>query len=267
MFKMIAFLKRDWQSMLSYRFRFIMQFVGISLTVLFLFFVGRTFRGSFSVQLARYGNDYFAFAILGMSLSTFVSTGLYSFSSQIRNAQVQGTLEALLMTPTPIYTVLLGNSLWSFLKSFFESILMITVSIIILKLSVSLEQLLLVAAALVLTFSSFLSIGLVSASFIMVFKQGNPINAFFGASSYFLGGLLFPIEVMPSWMQWISKILPLTHSGKIVREILLVNATEREIFTSLIYLLAFTLVIGPLSIYIFHHALKRAKKDGSLVQY
>jgi len=265
--KMLAFLRRDWQSMVSYRFRFFLQLVGIMLTVLFLFFVGETFRGGFSLQLERYGNDYFAFAILGMALSTFVSTGLYSFSSQIRNAQVQGTLEALLMTPNSVYTILIGNSLWSFLRSFFESFLLIGVSIIILKLSVDLTQFLLLTASLILTFCAFISVGLVSASFTLVFKQGNPINAFFGASSYLLGGLLFPVEVMPRGIQWISQLLPLTHSSRIVREILLVGAEDRQIMTSLLFLIFFTAVVGPLSLFIFHHALKRAKKDGSLVQY
>ena len=121
--KMISFLIRDLRSHVSYRFRFFMQFFGIFLTASFVFFVGKTFQGAFSFQLARYGNDYFAFAILGMAMSTFVSTGLYSFSGQIRNAQVQGTLEALLMTPTSVYTILVGNSLWSFMRSFFESFL------------------------------------------------------------------------------------------------------------------------------------------------
>ncbi|MBB6479619.1 ABC transporter permease [Spirochaeta isovalerica] len=265
--KMLAFLKRDWQSMLSYRFRFILQLIGILLTVLFLFFVGKTFSGGFSIQLERYGNDYFAFAILGMALSTFVSTGLYSFSSQIRNAQVQGTLEALLITPNSVYTILIGNSLWSFLKSFFESFFLIGVSILILKLSVDPGQVALLFISLVLTFGAFISVGLVSASFTLVFKQGNPINAFFGASSYFLGGLLFPVEVMPKGIQWISKLLPLTHSSKIVREILLVSPQDRQILTSLLFLFLFTALVGPLSLYIFHHALKRAKKDGSLVQY
>ncbi|MBN2659491.1 MAG: ABC transporter permease [Spirochaetales bacterium] len=265
--KMLAFLRRDWQSMVSYRFRFILQFLGIGFTVVFLFFVGRTFRGGFSVELERYGNDYFAFAILGMTLSTFVSTGLYSFSSQIRNAQIEGTLEALLMTPNSVYTILIGNSLWSFLKSFLESIFLLGVSLILLKLTADATQIALLLLLLILTFGAFISVGLVSASFTLVFKQGNPINAFFGASSYFLGGLLFPVEVMPRGIQWISKMLPLTHASRTVREILLVGPQDRRIVPSLLFLLIFTALVGPLSLYIFHHALKRAKKDGSLVQY
>ncbi len=264
---MFAFLLRDFQSNVSYRLRFFMQFAVALVTISFIFFLGKTFQGAFSTQLARYGNDYFAFAILGMAVSSFVSTGLYSFSGQIRNAQVQGTLEALLMTPTSVYTILIGNSLWSFLQSFFESIFYIGVSIVILKIPVTLSQVLLVLIVLTLTFWAFLSIGMLSASFTLVFKQGNPINAIFGTSSYFLGGLLFPIEVLPSWLQGFSNVLPMTHAVKLIREILLISPGDQEITSSLLYLLGFILIACPAGLISFHAALKRAKKDGSLVQY
>lgn len=265
--KMLAFLKRDMQSILSYRFRFLMQFISLFLTIGFIYFIGKTFQGTISFQLERYGNDYFAFAILGMALSSFVSTGLYSFSGEISSAQIEGTLEALLMTPTNIYTILIGNSLWSFIQSFGESIFYIVISILMLKIDITLIQILLVLIVLTLTFGAFLSIGLASASFTLVFKQGNPINAFFGASSYFLGGLLFPIEVLPSWLQWVSKLLPIAHAGKLVREILLVDPAEQQIFLSFVYLIVFILLVAPLSLRMFNLALRRAKKDGSLVQY
>jgi ABC-2 type transport system permease protein len=265
--KMSAFLLRDLRSIMSYRLRFFMQFASIFVPVVFIFFIGKTFQGAFSLQLERYGSDYFAFAILGMAMSSFVSTGLYSFSGQIRSAQVEGTLEALLMTPTSVYTILIGNSLWSFLQSFFESFFYIMVSILILKLSISIGQIIQVLAVLGLTFGAFLSIGLVSASFTLVFKQGNPINALFGASSYILGGILFPVEVLPSWIRWVSNILPMTHSGKLIRELLLVGPESQDIQASLLFLLIFTLIVAPIGLFVFNLALKQAKKDGSLVQY
>lgn len=264
---MFAFLLRDFRNSVSYRLRFFMQFIGALITISFIFFLGKTFQGAFSTQLARYGNDYFAFAILGMAVSSFVSTGLNSLSGQIRNAQVQGTLEALLMTPTSVYTILIGNSLWSFLQSFFESIFYVGVSIIILKIPVNLPQILSVLLVLVLTFWAFLSVGMLSAAITLVFKQGNPINALFGTSSYFLGGLLFPIEVLPSWLKGFSTVLPITHAVRLVREILLISPGEQELTSSLLYLSVFIIIACPVGLLSFHFALKRAKKDGSLVQY
>jgi uncharacterized membrane protein len=61
-------------------------------------------------------------------------------------------------------------------ESFLESILYLGFAVVIIGLKVTILQLGLVLLILVLTFLSFLSLGMISAAFIMVFKQGNPIN-------------------------------------------------------------------------------------------
>jgi ABC-2 type transport system permease protein len=265
--KLFGFLKRDMLELISYRFRLFMNLGGLLVGVFFLFFIGKTFRNSFSEYLVRYGNDYFAFALLGMSVSTFVSTGLYSLSDQVREAQVQGTLEALLITPTSANTILFGNSLWSFVESFLESALYICITIILIGLKATFLQVALVLLILALTFLCFLSLGMISAAFIMAFKQGNPINLIFGASSYFLGGLIFPVEVLPLPLQKISYILPITHASRAVREILLVPGNQGDWLSTVAFLGLFALIVGPVGLCLLKLALSRAKRDGSLVQF
>lgn len=265
--KLLQFLRRDFLELISYRFRLFMSFGSLIIGVFFFFFISRTFSGSFSIYLERYGNNYFAFALLGMSVSTFVSTGLYSLSGQVRDAQVQGTLEALLVTPTSANLILFGNSLWSFVESFLESILYLGIAIVIIGLRISLAQIALVILILLLTFLCFLFLGMISAAFIMAFKRGNPINLLFGSSSYFLGGLLFPIEVLPIPLQKISFFLPMTHAATAVREILLVSGDQGKWLPTIGFLACFALVVGPVGLYTLKLSLARAKKEGSLVQF
>jgi ABC-2 type transport system permease protein len=267
MHKLFAFLVRDFLGLISYRFRLFMNFGSMLIGVFFFFFIGKTFGNNFSVYLSRYGNDYFAFALLGMSVSTFVSTGLYSLSGQVRDAQVEGTLEALLLTPTSANAILFGNSLWSFVESFLESILYLCIAAIIIGLHVSITQIALVLLILFLTFLCFLFLGMISAAFIMAFKQGNPINLIFGTSSYFLGGLLFPIEVLPVPLQKISFFLPMTHATTAIREILLVPGNQGEWLPTIGFLACFALIVGPAGLYLLKLSLARAKKEGSLVQF
>jgi ABC-2 type transport system permease protein len=265
--KLLAFLKRDLLELVSYRFRLFLSLGGMLVGVFFLYFIGRTFNNSFSEYLARYGNDYFAFALLGMSVSSFVSTGLYSLATQVREAQVQGTLEALLVTPTSPNMILFGNSLWSFLESFLDSLLYLGIAIVIIGLKVSMIQIALVLLILGLTFLCFLSLGMISAAFIMAFKQGNPINLLFGTSSYFLGGLLFPVEVLPLPLQKASFFLPITHAARAVREILLVPGNQGDWLSTIIFLGAFALIVGPAGLCLLRLSLSRAKREGSLVQF
>lgn len=237
------------------------------MTVFFILFISKLIGGNINSYLEEYGNNYFAYALIGMAVSAFISTGLYSFSSQIRQAQIEGTLEILLLSPISVFTVLTGNSLWSFIQSFIESFILLAIVVILVPDYIGLIEVLLVLAILLGTFSSFLSLGMISASFILVFKQGNPINMIFGATSYFLGGLFFPIEVMPNSFQFFSHLLPAYHSAKLVREVILVNPDSRNLAYSFLYLFLFSIITGTIGIFLFRLSLRTAKKNGSLIQF
>lgn len=267
MYKFYCFIKRDFLIQISYRFRIFLSLIASLAAVFMFFFLGKTFQSGFSVYLARYGNDYFSFVLLGMSVTTFVSTGLYSLAAEVRAAQIEGTLEYLLATPTSPNMILFGNSAWSFVKSFLQSILYLAVTIVIIKLDISMYQIILVLLVLFLTFLCFISLGMISAAFIMVFKQGNPINLVFGTLSYYLGGVIFPIEVLPVSVQKLSVLLPMFHASKAIREILLVPYGNGDWMATILYLITFSAFAFPLGIGMLRLALSRAKKEGSLVQF
>lgn len=265
--KLFAFIKKDLLIKISYRFNFILQYGRIAISLLMFYFIGMTFGGVISPHLKQYGGDYFSYALIGMAVSSFVSVGLNTIASEVRSAQMQGTLEALLGTPTSIYYILVGNSLWSFIEALLGTLVMLIFGILVLNLPVTLSNSLAALLVLLLTFISFLSIGILSASFIMIFKQGNPIGMIFGTSSYFLGGVIFPVEVLPSSLQYLSVFLPITHAVKALRNLLLAQMDFYSIIPLLINLLIFIAILSPLSILFFRYSINRARLNGSLVQY
>ncbi|MBN2158527.1 MAG: ABC transporter permease [Spirochaetes bacterium] len=267
MMKIAAFLRKDLLIALSYRFNLLLQLVKIAVTLLMFYFIGQTFSGAISPYLARYGGDYFSYVLVGYAVSSFISVGLNALSDDVRSAQVEGTLEALLGTPTSIYTILIGNSLWSFIQAFLESFLLIAFGAAFLGFHLSIASIAGTLLILSLTLVAFLSIGMLSASFIMIFKQGNPIKLLFGTSSYFLGGIIFPVEVLPLPLQYLAEALPATHAIKALRELLLARTGFADIVPVLFNLLIFIAIVMPVSILAFRFAVRRAKRDGSLVQY
>jgi ABC-2 type transport system permease protein len=265
--KLLAFIKKDFLIMISYRFDTILQFGKMFVSVFAFYYISMTFSGTMSPYLERYGGSYFSFVLVGYSVSNFVSVGLDAFSAEIRSAQVEGTLEALLATPTSIYTILVGNSLWSFLEAFVDSIILLMVGIIFFDFQISLTHAVVILFILMLTLVAFLTVGMMSAAFIMIFKQGNPIRYIFGTSSYFLSGIIFPVEVLPAVFQDIAQILPITHTVKALRELLLTDSGYQTIMPYILYLGLFILILSPFSIFFFRYAVKQAKRQGSLMQY
>lgn len=265
--KILAFLKKDFLISMSYRFQIILRFGFMIATLCMFYFIGQTFMGSISPYLEEYGGNYFPYVLVGMAVSSFVYVGLSSFSYDVRDAQVKGTLEALLSTPTSIYTILIGNSMWSFVTSFLGSVLMLAGGMIFLGITFIASQLFIAFLILLLTFIAFLTVGMLSAAFIMIFKQGNPIDIIFGSSSYFLGGIFFPVEVLPEPLRVAGYMLPITHSIHALRQLLLAKVDPAQIISPVVNLIIFIIILGPVSILFFQYAVKRAKKAGSLIQY
>jgi len=265
--KILAFIKKDLLIMFSYRFDVFLSIFVSSLSLVFFYYLSKTFSGTMSQYLKEFNGNYFSFVLVGISVSSFVAVGLHAFANEIRSSQVEGTLEALISTPTSIYTILIGNSMLSFIKSFISSITILIIGSIFFGFFITFNNLLIILLILVLVFISFLAIGMLSASFIMVFKQGNPINFIFGYSSYFFGGIIFPVEVLPKPLQAMSYFLPITHATKALRKILLSQYDLNEIKILVSRLLVFILIFLPISFIAFHLSIRQAKKNGSLIQY
>ncbi|HWI12748.1 MAG TPA: hypothetical protein VNT02_00770 [Burkholderiales bacterium] len=101
-----AFLKRDFILATSYKSAFLMQLGGIFLGVPFIFFISR-FLGAGNSLLAAYNNNYFAFLLIGVALTDYLTISLATFNNSLRENQMMGTLEIIMMSPTSVSTLVL----------------------------------------------------------------------------------------------------------------------------------------------------------------
>jgi ABC-2 type transport system permease protein len=265
--KPLAFIRRDFRIASSYRLQFVMQAGGILLTTTTFAFVAKMLAGENMVALQPYGGDFFAFVIIGIALTDYLTVSTNVFAAEIRNAQVTGTLEALLLTPTSIITILLSTYIYRLLVTSLRTLLYIIAGMTLFNLQFHTENTLTILLAFVFTLLPFLGIGLLSASFIIVFKQGDPVSALISMTSGLLGGVLYPITVLPDWLQPVSWCLPVTHGLEALRQALLNGADIHAIGRQLMVLACFTLVFMTIGIYSLLNACKTAKKAGSLLYY
>ena len=120
---------------------------------------------------------------------------------------------------------------------------------------------------LVLTIISFSSLGIIAASFIMVLKRGNPVTWLFNATSNLLGGIYYPVSILPGWLMFISFLLPITYALRAMRLALLQGASFESLFTDILALIIFCILLLPISLLAFRYAVRKAKVDGSLTHY
>ncbi len=264
--RFLAFLERDLRVEASYRLSFVWFFVGIFTSVFMFYYMARLLGPAASPHLEEYGGNYFAFLLIGIAFSRYLSVALHGFSGGIRRAQSDGTLEAMLMTPTPVPVIAFGSSLWSYTRTTLDVLVYLVVGSLFLGVELQGNVM---AAVLVLLVSvaAFSAIGVISASIILVIKRGDPVVWVFSTVSSLLGGVYYPITILPDWVQRVAQLLPITYALRALRLVLLQGASLADLASDVLILMGFCLVLIPLSLYAFRVAMRRARHDGSLTHF
>ena len=265
--KLAAFIKKDFLIQISYRFSFMLNCMGLFIWVAIFYFIARMIGKGMNPYLKEYNADYFSFVLIGLAFYGYFFIALKAFSTSIREEQMMGTLEAIFLTPTKTAAVIIGMSFSDFIFTSSNAFICLFLGVFFLGVKLTGVNLgaIFVILALTVVFSS--SIGIISAAFIMLFKRGDPITWLISLFSGFFGGVYFPISILPNKLQFISQLLPITYALSALRHALLQGYSLKMLSSDIVILLFFTLVLFPLSIFIFKYAVERVKTEGSLAHY
>lgn len=262
-----AFLRRDLLQEASYRLSFFLQFINIFFSVLIFYFISQLLGEAAAPYLEAYGGDYFSFVLIGIAFMGYFSTGLSSFSNSLRHSQTTGTLEAMLTTPTRLSSIIIASSLWDYLETTLRVLVYLGVGVFFMQSRFGDANYLAALVVIILTVITASSLGIISASFIMVVKRGDPINWAFSTLTAFLGGVYYPVAILPPAFEWISRLLPITYSLHAMRLALLQGASWAALLPDILALIVFSIVLMPLGLRTFRYAVQKAKKEGSLTHY
>jgi ABC-2 type transport system permease protein len=264
--KVMAFLWRDWLIESGYRASFALRWVSVLVSALVFFFMGRLMGAAVAPALAAYGGDFFSFVLVGIALNSYFAIGLSSVASNLRQAQVTGTLEAMLLTPTPHSILVIGSSLWDYISATLNVLAYLIIGAL---LGVNLGNGNYLAALVVLALSiiTFSAIGVVAASAILITKRGDPVTWLFNTLLTLLGGVYYPIEILPGYLQRIAEFLPVTYALRAMRLALLKGYGLAALAREVAILALFCVVLVPISLWTFRFAINWARREGSLAQY
>ncbi len=263
----LAFLKKEFRCEASYKLPFLLNLFAIAVTIFIYYFIGKLFGPRAASHLKEFGTGYFPYVLLSMAFFNYIGVGIGSFSSRIRSEQLQGTLESLLITPARIETILCGMAVWNLIFATFNVLIYILLGIFLFKIDFSHINILSAGLTLFLTLTSFSCLGIISASFTLVFKKGNPIAFFINTLEGLLGGVYFPIGVMPVFLQFLAKFLPVTYAIRAMELSVYRGYSPSALKEELIFLFLFSAVLIPVSLKIFKFSLAKACRQGNLIKF
>lgn len=267
LYKALAFIKKDFLISASYKTTFILQWLGGFIPLFTFYFIAKLFEKSQIRPFSLSGEGYLSFVVVGMAFMNYFGSAVGISSSSIKREQLMGTMESVMVSPTDVTTIVIGMGLWNFIYVTINCFLYLLCASLFFGIDFSNANILASSVAIILTFISSISLSIISASFAMVYKMGNPISWKVGGFSAFLGGAFFPITILPKGLQLISYCLPITYSLKALRLSLLKGYSLRDLAPDIAILFFFSVFLLFLSIQIFKYATMKAKKEGSLSYY
>lgn len=264
---LLGFLRKDFLLTVSYRFATVLAFTQVVSGLLIYFFIDRLFGQDVVGHLQPYGVGYFAYVLLGLALFSFMGTGLSGLAGQVSWEQVTGTLEAVLATPLRPAALAVGLSLSGIVYACGEMAGYLLLGGILLEAPVGNLNLLSAVVILILAVISFNSLGLLAASVILVFKRGNFVAWIFQGVAGLLGGVYFPVEVLPDWLQALSALLPVTYAVRGLELAVYQGASISMLWGEILPLAFLAALLLPLGLFGFAASIRRAKRAGSLSHY
>ncbi len=265
--KLQAIFWRDLMTATSYRLGFLMQLTAPMFMIISFYFVGRLLKNASIPGLDQYGGDYFGFVLVGLVFTTYIGIALSTVASTTRRGQMLGTLEVVLTTQTSLATFLMGSSLYAIARATVFVAVYLVAGALLFGVDFTGANVPAGLLVLFLSMAVMLGLGILSGSFIIMFKQGDPLGLLVNSGAFLLSGVAYPVEVLPRWLQVGSAALPHTYALEALRMGLLQGASIGEILPELRALTLFAVVILPLSLLAFRYAVYRARTEGGFSQF
>jgi ABC-2 type transport system permease protein len=209
------------------------------------------------------GYDAFGFLLIGVAVNNAMTTTLTCFTRSVRNDQQNGVVKPLAASPMAPAAILALSAVYPIVRALVGAGACLVAGAL-LGLSYDTAN---PGAAVVVGFAAtaaFAAIGTLSAVFTLLLKRGDPVLWLFGTMSWLLGGVFFPVSVLPPELQQVSNLLPMTHALDAVRATLLEGASLQDVQGHLAVLTVIAAAGLPLGLAGIGAATARNRRTGRL---
>jgi len=261
---LLHFLGRDLRIAATYRSPFVLEIVQALFGASMLYYVARFVDSPELREAIPQGNSYFAYSLVGFVFFDYLNEAMDTFDRSLQEARDTRTLEPLLVTQVSLPVVLTGSALYPFLATTLRIAVYLGWGAMLFGFPLRGANWLTVVIVLLATLLAFSGLGILSAAYLLLFKRGNPFKWFILGVSSVAGGMLFPVSILPEWLQIVAHLNPVTYALDAMRGALLDDAGVLGIARPLSILFLSAAVLLPASIAVFSWALRRTKITGTL---
>jgi ABC-2 type transport system permease protein len=170
-----------------------------------------------TIQAQRLQNiDYFIPGILAMAL---MQLGIFTTSIPLISLRERKVLRRLGATPLPRSTLLASHVALRLVIGLIQAVLIVGIGMVAFEVQM-VGNWLLLFGFVILGALTFICLGFLVAAFARSEESGAALAQLIQFPMMFLGGLFFPIEIMPSFLRPIVQMIPVAYLGDALRQIM-----------------------------------------------
>src|SRR6266511_3650800 len=175
----------------------------------------------------------------------------------------EGTIEYTFMAPLSRPVHLIGMGVFAIAYGLVRATMLFAVMVAFFGLSLPNADFVTALVLLGIASVSFIGIGMMTAVLPLISpEKGTQLGFIAQGMLLVVSGVYYPVSVLPSWMEWLSKISPATYALRGIRHAVLdgASATWRDVWP----LLVIGAVSVPLGLFTFRTGERYAKQHGKL---
>lgn len=200
--------------------------------------------------------NYFNFLAPGLMIMIVMMGVMTGIPEAISKEKEMGTFDGMLSAPISQISVIIGKTAALCTRGFIQCIIILGLAMLLFGVTVQ-GSLILAFLMLLLGIFSFIGLGILAISMSGDQASGTMIVNLLMFPMIFLGGVFYPIQQMPWFMQIISQFIPITYAADAMRKIILLNAGLGDVIYQIIILLGFGVVTMAIAVPLFRRSMTR----------
>ncbi|MBI5105236.1 MAG: ABC transporter permease [Solirubrobacterales bacterium] len=260
----LAILQRDFRLAWSYRFRFFSRYLSTLFSLALFYYVSRMVSGGAGFESS---DEYYAFAVIGIIILQVLTSVLAMPPMNLRQELVMGSWERTVVSPLGPVAGVLGMMAFPFLQAAVSAVVTLVFAALFFGIDVAWATAPLALPVALLGAVAFLPFGILLVAGVLAFKQASMGASYIITAISLVGGLYFPVALLPDWIEWTSQVQPFTPAADLLRHLILGTDIPSDPWLDVAKLTGFALVLLPLSVAGLRLVLERVRRTGTIVEY
>jgi ABC-2 type transport system permease protein len=205
------------------------------------------------------------FLLIGTLVWAYMSAVLDDMSLVVMWERWEGTIEHTLMAPVPRVVHLLGMSVFGVLHGLVRTSLILACSLPFFSVDLGHADWAAAAAVIAIGSISLVALGILSGILPLLYpERGEQMSFMVQALVLLISGVYYAVNVLPGWLQAVSRVSPATYLLRGVRATIIDGRGFGPEGSTLATLAVFGVVMVPASLLAFAAAEHWAKRTGRL---